>query len=361
LATAFGKAIGEVFERTSLKYPSSEIEKVDFVTRPVQEVKGNKNFLDFGCLAKPTVAQLEKFPNFKITDEDEFEFVKVKKISGEDAYVPRQVIFFGHKKGKEKTILQPTTHGAGAGHNFEMAFNSAFFEVLHRHFFLKSWYHETSPNTLNLNSVDPNSSVYQKIQKLEKKGFKINILDYRDEAEIPTFICLLEKFGGLYCGGSSNFDLYYALERSIDEAMSTYYWETGKLLSGENNLNQEKIDSLQDSFSDTTLDGKLRVQVFANSYFVKSLEKFFLLGKKVNLQDYFFETKGFDLMKYAKRKFTENIFYYQAKNNYLLDHNFTTIKIYIPNSYYFPLSEIYARPILLDGELPKNTKVNPFP
>lgn len=361
LATAYGKAVGEVFERTSLKYPSEEIEKIELINKKVREIKNNKDFLDFNILPKATAYQLDKFPNFKIVEEDEFEFVKVKKITGENLFVPRQTIFFGSKNREEKTLLQSTTHGAGAGYTEEQAFASAFFEVLHRHFFLKSWYHKTSPNLLDLSSLDQDSFIRQKIKELENKGFKINILDYRDEAAVPTFICLLEKKGGLYCGGSSSLDLEYAISRSVDEAMSIYYWEVGKIISGENNLDQGKIDNLKDNFLDTSLDGKLRVQVFGNSYFVEKLDKFILRGKKVSLDSYNFNKNNFDIKKYAQDIFGKNIFCYQAKNKYLSEYNFHTVKIYIPNSYYFPLSEIYARPILSDGIEPNYTAVNPFP
>lgn len=361
MPTAFAKAIGEVFERTSIKYPSLDMEKLEEVVKSVGEIRGDKKFINFGKIPKATNLQLETFPDFRIEDNDRFTFVKVRNILGEEVFVPRQAIFFGDKRNEEKSILQSTTHAAGAGHTFEMAFNSAFFEVLHRHYFLKSWYRGEAADLLDLSSLDINSELNKKVKALQGRGFKIHILDYRKETGVPTFICLLEKYGGYYCGGSSSLDLYYAVERSMDEAMSSYYWETDRSVHGANELSREYIDSVKTGFVDASLNGSTRIQLFANSYYVSKLDKFFLRGKLVKVNSFKFDKDDFDIKKYILEKFGPDCYYFEPRNRYLQDYDFHTVKMYVPNSYYFPLSEIYARPILQDGVEPVNISLNPFP
>lgn len=366
LATSYAKAVGELFERTSIQYPKKNDE---LVIKSFKEVEGDANYLQLKSLPKATSTQMEKFPNFKVTEEDKFVFIKAKNfLTNKEIFIPRQTILFANYLEKEKKLLQSTTHATGAGYTFAQAYESAFFEIVHRHFYLKNWYAHKSPNLLDLDDLNFSSyipkSLKQKIADLEVKGFRINILDYRNESQIPTFICLLERFGGLYCGGSTNLNLAYAVERSIDEAMSIYIWETKKNIEGKS-LQKEFMDNVKGDFVDLAMDARTRVQAFANSYFLSNFDKFFLEGKRVKLDDFGGEYKnnfqGFDLKNYMEKVFGREIFYWEGDNDYLKDYNCFVVKMYIPNSYYFALTEIFSRPILKDNIEPVFTKINIFP
>ncbi len=366
-ATAVGKAVGEVMERTSILYPHKN---ENIFLKKVGEIIGDEKYLDFNKVAKPIDAQLQKFPEINISDTDTFEFVESQNLYSEGpVFLPKQLLYFGGSLNFEKKIIQSTTHAAGSGHTFSMALNSAFFEVVHRHFFLKSWYFKESPNQLNLESLnnsnrESDNFLYSKIKALENKGFKINILDFRnDTGGLPTFICILEKFDGWYCGGSTSLNLEYAIERSIDEAMSTYLWEVKQIQNRNFSLNKKYIDNIKSDFLDESLNARNRVLLFANSYFINKQDKFILDGAKTDLNDckLIFDVDNFDVKVFSKIFFGEEVYFKNVKNELLESYNSNSVKMYISNSYYFPLSEMFARPILQDGKTPINTGLNPFP
>jgi thiazole/oxazole-forming peptide maturase SagD family component len=361
LMTSLAKAVGEVLERVSIIYPDKQ---ENVFEKKVSETEGNENYFDFNLRAKPTQAQEDKFSDTKILPQDRFEFVVAKNLLTEASiFLPKQLVFFGHSFRQEKKIIQSTTHAAGSGSSFKDALHSAFFEVLHRHFFLKSWYQKKSPNILKVTSLQKNKKLYEKIASLQAKNFKINILDFREEANgLPTFICILEKFGGWYCGGSASLDIFYAIERSIDEAVSTYLWETRQTQNGNYLLNRNYIESVGNAFLDSSLNGRSRLLLFGNSYFIKRQDKFILSGKEVDLGEYEnFSKENFDLKDYAEKLFGKNIYYKNLENIFLQEYMASTVKLYIPNSYYFPIMEMYGRPILSDQVLPTFFGPNPFP
>ncbi len=355
---SYAKAIGEVFERTTIRF--GDLNKVKYVKK--SDSKKEKEYLDINLLPKPTFEQVNKYSNFLVTDEDVFAFVPSVKVSkGEEMYIPAQAVFLSNFTEKsEKILLQSTTHGAGAGFSSESAFRSGLYEIIHRHEFLKAWYFKKSPNIVNLETIPNGSELFGKVKNFENRGFKIFCADFSEAAGIPTFICILERMGAWYCGGSTSETSFNAINRAIDEAFSTYLWTQQKSLDGGNNLNLDYIKSMKPDFTDDSANDTNRVLLFGNSYFMKDSDKFFLSGKVVDFTDKFDKKDTFDLCIFANEKFGDSVFKYDFQSDVLNEYNYFVSKVYIPNSYYFALTEIYSRPVL-SGIQPAFKRINPFP
>lgn len=358
-STAYAKALGEVFERTSIKFPSQDEKLVEM---KVSETKENPDFLDLELFAKPTDKQVQKFKNFVVNSEDAFTYLKTRNVlEDREVYLPAQTVYYGNfLNKKEKKIVQSTTNGAGAGFSPEGAYLSGLLEILHRHYFLKSWYFKRSPDVINLKSLEQEKELSYKVKNFLSRDFKIYFLDYTVEAGIPTSICILERFGGWYCGGSSSYKLSKALERALDEAMSTYLWCEQTNLEGRNKIDEKYVESISGDFMDERMNSVDRILAFADKSFVEKLDKFIVLGHEVEYTTKFDLTEVSESLDLQLKKEGFLVFVHERQNSYLSEYGYFVSKVVIPNSYYFALDEIFSRAVI-DGKVPTYTEPNPFP
>jgi thiazole/oxazole-forming peptide maturase SagD family component len=365
---AYAKAIGEVLERLSINSPTLKEYKTKILTKKIGEVFEDEFFFNLDKCAKPTKEQLDKFPSFNISNEDIFSWTKTKNVfTNKDVYIPSQTIFFGKfEKIVEKELIQPTTHGAGAGFSKHDAFRSCLFEIIHRHHFLKSWYRKNIPSQIDSKSIPNIGNLKNKIEDMEKRGFKMYFLDYTEEADIPTTICILETFGGWSCGGSTNYTLLGSLERSLDEAFSMYLWTSKQYTNKKNIINKDKIEEMLPGYTNSkSSDITSKLLAFSNKYFLEKFDKFIIMGKLkeyTEKNDVEEKNRNFNFIKtIAYKNFGEDIFIFEKENNFLDTYSYHVSKLYIPNSFYFPINDIYTRPIIYDKIQPTFTYINPFP
>lgn len=358
-AESFAKAIGEVLERVPLKHPLNP----RFEEWRVSEIKENKKFLSPREFAQATLAQKAKFPSMNIDEDDVFAFSEAEDIiAKEKRMIPTQTIFFGEFNNKrEKKIWARTTNGAGAGYREEDVFRSGYLEILHRHVFLDFWYKKKPAQKIRPDSIPGNSPLFAKIKNFQNQGFKIHLLDFTQEAGIPTHVCFLEIFGGMYCGGSSDYSSMHSIERALDEAFSIYLWAMQANLEKGNDISQKFIDQIIPGFVDERLDAKHRVLLFAHSYFMEKSDRFFQWGEEVGYDASFDVDPNMEIKKLAEKKFGKNIFLYNSSHQILDEFGYFAGRVVIPHSYYFALNEIDSRPMLPGGEPPLNQDVNPFP
>lgn len=361
---AFAKAVGEVLERTAGKYTPTEC-----MTLANQEEleKDKRNFYPVLGFAQSTDKQKEKFPSFVYDRKDTFAWLKARRILGnEEILLPAQAIYYGHSFiNKEKEIIGQSTHGLGAYFGEKGGIRSGLFEIVHRHFYLNSWYKNKKVESIDITSISKNSDLRKLILDFKERNFNARFLDFSDEAGIPTIICFLEIFGGIFCGGSSGLKMEVVLQRAILEAFATYMWiqqTTNSKQAKGNVLTQEFIDTFQDEFCDSKADAYNKVFMYSNSYFVNSLKNLNIFDKSL-LVDYtekFDKDETFDYAKHFAEIF-KDIFVADIKNDLLENYDFFVNRVIVPNSYIFALSDWYSRPILKDGISPEITIINPFP
>lgn len=357
---AFAKALGEVFERFTIKH-YAEFKDIKKISLWDEKLKGE--ILKYSEYPQATYKQLEKFENFRINEEDLFNCIKSKDIkTDEEKYITLQAISLNNQFLQDKKlIIYSTTNGAGAGYSLEQARNGALLEITHRHFFLNSWFQRESPNKIIFNHNDKelqNTNLYKKYQVFLKRDFTIHFVNLSEKAKSPTVICILEKLGGQYCGASSAFDLYSACERALDEAVSIYMWVCSRNLKGNKIYNKDILDSLESGFVDERATSGLKVNAFANSYFINNFDPFFTKGKEV----------AFDFRQLSERKefkvediLPGPVFEYLFKTKLLNDYNFHVAKYFAPHTQYFSLDEIYTKPNIMNGPEIVFDKINPFP
>ena len=360
LMEAYAKALGEVFERTSIKYPPQS----GVVITTESELESNDaHFFSPRDFAQATPEQKKKFVNFNIEKNDVFAWVRVESIyDNSETLIPLQSVYYGtHTSYTEKSIIQQTTHGAGASFDAEGAVRSGLFEVVHRHFFLKSWYFNEDISVVEHTSIPKSVIARTIIDELTEHGFFVHCFNYTTEAKMPTIICILEKNGGWYCGGSTALTLAGALTRSVSEAFATYLWVQQTTARGEHHLTEDMITSLDSGFVDTKANAHTRVYLFSNAYFVSHLDAHLVKKSSAVLYDTSFDQDSLqDTATYAIQHF-DSVFQYQVRNRYLDEYAYSVCRVIVPQSYYFALDEKYSRPLLRDGRYPQMTEINPFP
>lgn len=357
---AYAKACGEVFERTSLKYPPLYPDAHASVASLSAK---HELYVDPASFAQPTQTQLRIFPSFQIDTHDVFAWTAVESIKTKKRIlIPSQTIFYGtHARYTEKAIIQQSTHGAGASFTSDGAFRSGLLEIVHRHFFLKQWYAGAPFAQLDVHSIPATAAVGKLIADLREDGFTPHFLDCTKAAGLPSFICLLERNGGLYCGGSCGSTMLATLQRALSEAFATYLWVQQSKLRGEYAITPAVVDAVQCGFIDQTLKAHRRVHLYGNAYFVQQyvpqlLKQTYTTTFRAD-NDVHHE---YDFEQYALQTFGE-VYRHEIKNETLAAYGYHAVRVVIPQSHFFALHEKYSRPVLHDGTEPQNTFVNPFP
>lgn len=364
---AYAKALGEVFERTALKFNLGETvvaTEREMITRfGAESVVGPSRF------PRPTRIQRERSPQDIVGPSDALSWNQAERIGGvRPVWIPSQACFFwNHSRfPDEKIMLQPTTHGAAGGFGKEEAIRAGILEIIHRHYFLQSWYQGTIPKRLSLsNSTEPIADL---IRQIEAHGFKATILDYSAQARVPSVICFLSRDGGYFVGGSASSTLSDAVERAITEAFSTYTWYAQATYAGQNDVSPELIASISNDFTDVKAgDDPHRVMLYADRFFNES-GKSYDLGRFLSGEFTQFETvaREFDIVdpasieRIARESFGE-IYVFESDKPYLRAYGYHAVKTIVPDSYYFALHERHSRPVLSDSVEPRMTIINPFP
>ena len=359
---AYAKAFGEVFERTSIRHNPGE--GILLSSESLLKERGVPH-ISLSMFGKPTELQKKNLEEAVFNGDTMFSWGNVVSLKdGKEYRVPAQTIFLSNARTypHEKMITESSSHGAGAGYTKEQALASGIYEIINRHFFLKSWYHGRVPPRIMIESLPVGSKIARLAKNLENRGFIIHLLDYTKEAGVPSVICILERYGGWSCGGTAGVSIDRAIERAMIEAMSTYLWYVEKMVQGGNPSQAQEMRSVKSGFIDTEYGAAGRRVLFYNhQYYVQSTVN----SKRMIAGDFISYSKEYDVPQtykadvHACNLFGDG-FYYQSSRNYLSDYNFFGVKVVIPNSYYFSLDEKDSRPVL-DGTYPQNLEMNPFP
>jgi thiazole/oxazole-forming peptide maturase SagD family component len=363
---AYAKALGEVFERTSIRYNTD----ADTIVCSQNELqKKGYRYVSVDLFPQATPLQKQHFPETIFDRDTQFSWVQVEDLEGTahilgKKYIPAQTVFLSNLRSypNEKVMINSTSHGAGAGYTKEQAITSGVYEVINRHFFLSDWYKNSIPHRIDPNSIPKNSIVFSLLSDLEKRGFIVHFLDYSDKAGVPSIVCVISKDGGWSCGGTASPSMEKALERSLMEAFATYTWYMQKTIHGENVYTKQDIVSVQDGFVDTVhSDAVSRIMIYNHAYYLgtKQFSPTMVEGTYTSFSTNHDKGVDFDSVRHARELFGGVYCYFPAKE-YLQTYGYISAKIIIPTSYFFNLYEIHSRPIL-NGTYPQNEEMNPFP
>lgn len=361
-AEACAKAVGEVFERTSLRY------NFDTKTRVATSVElslEKVSYLSPFDFAQPTVLQKQTFPNSDVKETDEFSWVSALNIrTGVQLLIPAQTVFYNNfvEFPNEKKILLQSTHGAGASYSRLGAERSALYEITHRHFFLSDWYAGISPDKITPESIPSDTRLGAVIADLQKVGFTVHLLNYSKKAGLPTVVCVLERYGGWTMGASTSNTMLGAIERAVSESLATYLWQVQTTEKGGNFVTMASVQEARHDFTDTeNADAYDRVMLYSSGFFVSGLDfcKLFLSGVAYPYSTELDVPQDFDSRSYAINTFGD-VFLYEVTNDVLKAYNYHAVRAVIPKSYPFSVNEIYSRPVL-NSKDPRNSQLTPFP
>lgn len=355
---ACAKALGEVFERTISRFPSDRTYQVHSAT---ELHRAGVPHIPPSAFAQPTDKQRTIFSSNIATDETLLAWIPVTPVLDPTCTVlaPLQTIYYSSQdRFKEPLIFQQTTNGLGAGYSHQHALSSAFAECIHRHHYLDAWYHTRDSAVIDTNTVPASSALSSLIHSLHERGFKVEILNFTENASVPTCITYLHHRGGVYCGGSTSTSLEKAAKRSVEEAFSIYLWSYQATLRGEYDITEELCNTLQQDTTDTRATGAHRVQLFATPHFITHHPVLTHVHKK--LIPFLEESYTHTALMRAATAF-ENAYTYTFSSPLISKYSYHVVRGVLPQSYFFPLNDQHSRLILKHGDYPHHTYINPFP
>ncbi len=359
---AYAKAFGELFERTALRYNDGKL----CISKSADDLQ--KNTIPHVLLdAFPQATELQKktFPKSDVTNRDIFSWINVTNAKDrKEYYIPAQTVFFNNylTYPDEKVIIESSTHGAGAGYSKQSALKSGICEIINRHYFLESWYKGESPEKIDVGSIPHTSNAYGLCRDLEKRGFTVHLLNYSSKALIPSVIAIIVRDGGWSCGGTSGTTMEAVIKRSVHEAFSSYLWYENIVIQGGCTYGSDDVNAVKSGFVDAVYgDSFSRVMLYNHAYFLENRPEIrkFLEGVVLPYTKKYDQPGDFDILGHAVSLFGD-VYYYFPEKEYLKRYEYHSVKVIIPNTFFFSLSEIHSRPVR-NGTYPQNIEINPFP
>lgn len=163
------------------------------------------------------------YPSKRNANKAAFKWVRCKNFSGDDVYLPAQLIFWDYTFGDEQLLAEPGITGAAAATTKEGAITYGIYEIVERDAFLLNWLQKKTPPQLDLTgTVD--YEVQQIINLVQKEGLQISVLDITSDISIPTVMVLLtqNKAPMVSRGFSANLDIFKAIKKAFYEAWGNY-------------------------------------------------------------------------------------------------------------------------------------------
>lgn len=360
---ALAKGLGEVFERTPFRF---SVDKNDCIVDSVKGLREKKVlFFDIFSLSQATAQQKEKDVRMSYTEDSVFEWVICSSfVSGEDIYVPKQLVYWGHVPHvTEKILREQNTNGLASSDSREGAITAGLFECLQRHFFFNAWYF---PDRNLVVEVDLESlcKYHKDIQGIVDEVvenmlcLRVFRIKHEMDNDFQLYFSVLENkiTGGVYLGCSGSVDSYGSIRRSVQEALSIYTFSNRILFNGEDIKDVENLE--KNNFKYGVL-GNSRVLWWGHyvdevgartfkeftgtaqeTYVYKKSNESAVLEKTVNMFG--------DFALFTKQSFS------------FVSSSIYSARVILPNSYTLTLCENFAVPVL-NGVYPHNVQAHPFP
>jgi thiazole/oxazole-forming peptide maturase SagD family component len=361
---AFARAVGELLERTSLRYKNDD---KDIIYSSYNNlIDQGYSVADTDLFAQRTDEQKLKFPYLDYDKDSVIGWVEAVSANNRELkkLVPAHMVYWGYKlQENEPTIYAIDTGGLGAGYTVDDALASSLGEITQRNAFMYYWYHKKTPDKVSLDSILLNETVDQDIKNFLQAsieyGFEVNFLDLSDQGGVPSVCCVISLPGmGYWMAMSSNSTFSQAIYRSLSEAISIYTWTLNVSLSGDN----KSLFSYQEfipGFCDSAVTDTVRVTTYAQESMKKHMN-FLVAGIEISLDTAISRLKESSVLEYLSQISNNEVWQVEASNPLLEKFGFCSLRCVVPGTYRVALYEVGSSPIL-NSVIPSNIFPHPFP
>lgn len=217
---ALSKAIGETLERYFLTgFNRNEAYIASYADR--QRSRGAT--FDITSLTAYLPWQKEQFSEFDLAPDSPLAWVKGEKFeTGENVWLPAQLVFWKYNYGDEKKLACITTSGCAGHFSKDEAVLSALLESIQRDGFLIYWLNSLAPRLLDVSDCD-DPDVRTLLSTLERYRLEATFLNTTSDIGIPSATCVIvdrtSKEPQVSIGASTGFDVKGILMQSAIEAL----------------------------------------------------------------------------------------------------------------------------------------------
>lgn len=217
------KSKGEFFERSSALYPFTKIIKTSY-----DNLKRNKI----------NINDLIQYEDDIYINNDDFECFSENKVTywveGLD-YVSNQKIILPYELIYLKnTDIKPYREHNSTGLAFHKDINSAilngFFEVIERNDFMAMWLFKEIKYEYRLEEITKNINHFKYVKVLKALGLKIRIFNISQYQYIYTVLVMINNGKGIIIAAASSNDIDVSIEKSLSEALASYFIYSQKVL-----------------------------------------------------------------------------------------------------------------------------------
>lgn len=230
---ALQKALGELIERYDSLFTDNKSPK--FLRKRFEEVKERainpKKFDYFNLYNSQTAILWHEGFNF---------FTGTKKL------LPANLCYMDFSKRRlfqnEPFFYHTSTNGVAIQQTFNRATQGAIYELIERDAFLCHWLLKITPNRINLDTLRKDSQFKFYLDKIERSGGKLYLLDITTDLEIPTIASvLITAEEQLFVSASCGVDIAKLILKNIKDMVAFSFHPAEK-----NKQKVEKIITLTD-------------------------------------------------------------------------------------------------------------------
>lgn len=333
---AFVKAIGESVERYCVAFYDRNSMIYDSYKNINRNSVNPEKFRNF------SEKQLEKdyLKDSKFTNQDKFWWVKGKHLlSGEEVWIPSQIVYVPYIRKKEPFIRNSTTNGAAAETDYQSAVFNGICELVERESFMIFYLNKLRVNKIDLSSIN-DKEINKIINSSEKYNITINLLKLITDFPVDVFCSFaIDKTGkgpAVMCGINAHVNTKKAIKGAILESLQSRDWLRRKKM--EKSIDIDELRENKNSVNSLLKRGLY----WYDEKMIKELD-FVLKQDSKDLEEFreISEREGFKkIMNFLEKKDFTPIVVDVTKED-IKSFGFKTVKVEIPELYPLYLMEKY--------------------
>jgi thiazole/oxazole-forming peptide maturase SagD family component len=192
-------------------------------------------WLDPRIVTPLTDKQYDHLPYLQKFDESlEIEWVKGFSYTGQEVFVPIDLVYYPIKDIDRKLIVDTCSSGFAAYTDVEEAVNRGVLEIIERDALMRSWYEKKSPRKLD-SKILP-THLQKRVEYWRKEGHEVYVLDLSQNGVIIIEVVITSDSYPCFVSGASS-----SLGTFEETAVKAFQEAESRLIYGLNELSERSI------------------------------------------------------------------------------------------------------------------------
>lgn len=219
------KSKGEFFERESALSPFTKVIKTSY-----EHLKSNKiNIYDLIQYQEHIYINNDNFKYFS-KNKETYWVEGLDYLSNQKIMLPYELVYL--KNTDIKPYREHNSTGLAFHTDLKPAISNGFFEVIERNDFMAMWLYKDINYEYRLKEIYESIKFFKYIKVLRSLNLKIRVFNISKYKHIHTILILISNGKGIIIAAASSNDIEESIEKSLSEALASYFIYSQKVIKG---------------------------------------------------------------------------------------------------------------------------------